>query len=238
MRRPNARTLGFTLMEVMVAVGILAVGLVTVFSSQGQAIKVGTRAQHLNVAALLARCKMNEIEEQVMREGLPAVDDRGTDRCCEDAEIEGFDCQWSMERIVLPDDALMEDGAEDSPLSSIVGDESAQTSTLDSMMGGGLGMGGGDAFAEMAIGIAFPVLKPAIEEQVRRATVTVRWREGTRPQQLDIVQFLVAEQPPRMETPLGPGGAPIGGAPGAPGQGGLGGLGGPAGGLGGFGGQR
>jgi general secretion pathway protein I len=196
-------------MEVMVAVGILALGLTAIFSSQGQAIKVGTRAQHMNIAALMARCKMSELEEQVMKEGLPAVDDSGRDGCCEGAELEGFECEWRIDRVVMPDDALSEEGLEGeegeggeaaSP-AGILSDENAQTGAIDSMLGGGGGLGGGDGFAEMAIGIAFPVLKPAIEEQVRRASVVVRWREGTSTREFDVVQYLVAEQPPRAEEP-------------------------------------
>lgn len=207
--RNDARTreAAFTLMEVMVAVGILALGLTAIFSSQGQAIKVGTRAQHMNIAALMARCKMAELEEQVMREGLPAIDDSGRDGCCEDAEIEGFECEWRMDRVVLPDDVGAgegeegegSEGGEGGLASGVLGDEGAQTGAIDSMLGGGGGLGGGDAFAEMAIGIAFPVMKPAIEEQVRRASVLVRWREGTSTREFDVVQYLVAEQPPRVE---------------------------------------
>lgn len=206
-RRRSSASHGFTLMEVMVAVGILALGLTAIFSSQGQAIRVGTRAQHMNVAALMARCKMSELEEQVMKEGLPAVDDSGRDGCCEDAELEGFECEWRIDRVVLPDDALTEEGLEGeggeggAGPAGILSDESAQTGAIDSMLGGGGGLGGGDGFAEMAIGIAFPVLKPAIEEQVRRASVVVRWREGTSTREFDVVQYLVAEQPPRVEEP-------------------------------------
>lgn len=211
LRRSLRATSGFTLMEVMVAVGILTLGLTAIFSSQGQAIKVGTRAQHMNIAALMARCKMSEIEEQVMKEGLPAIDDSGRDGCCEDAELEGFECEWRLDRVVLPDDALTEggvlddeEGSEGANPAGILSDEGAQTGAIDSMLGGGGGLGGGDGFAEMAIGIAFPVLKPAIEEQVRRASVIVRWREGSSTREFDVVQYLVAEQPPRVEEPVSP----------------------------------
>ena len=163
----------------------------------------------MNVAALMARCKMSELEEQVMKEGLPAIDDSGRDGCCEGAELEGFECEWRLDRVVLPDDALTEEGlegedgegGESAGPAGILSDENAQTGAIDSMLGGGGGLGGGDGFAEMAIGIAFPVLKPAIEEQVRRASVVVRWREGTSTREFDVVQYLVAEQPPRVEEP-------------------------------------
>ncbi|MGB5701571.1 MAG: hypothetical protein WBM48_02025, partial [Polyangiales bacterium] len=46
----------------------------------------------------------------------------------------------------------------------------------------------------MALEIGFPILKPFFEEQVRRATVAVRWKEGPSERGFDVVQFLVSEQ--------------------------------------------
>lgn len=205
--RSRAAVAAFTLLEVMIAVGILAVGLTAIFSSQGQAMKVAHRARKLNVATLLARCKMEELEEQVLREGLPAVDDSGSDECCEGAEVEGFTCDWEMIRVVLPDETEVgaEEDEEEGPGGALAGltggDPGDATAALDGMLAGAGGMGGvGDAFTEMAIGIAFPVLKPAIEEQVRRANVTVRWKEGDVEREFDVVQYLVAEQPPANPT--------------------------------------
>ncbi len=95
---------GFTLLEVMVSVAILAVAPTAIFSREAPAIRVARRSQQLNIATLLARCKMNEIEEQIAKEGLPAINDSGRDSCCEGAEVENFQCEWSLDRIVLPDD--------------------------------------------------------------------------------------------------------------------------------------
>ena len=47
----------------------------------------------------------------------------------------------------------------------------------------------------LALQIGFPILKPFLEEQVRRATVSVRWTEGSRELGFDVIQYLVAEQP-------------------------------------------
>ena len=46
----------------------------------------------------------------------------------------------------------------------------------------------------MALELGYPILKPFLEEQVRRATVTVRWKEGPREIGFDVVQYLVSEQ--------------------------------------------
>ena len=41
-------------------------------------------------------------------------------------------------------------------------------------------------------------MKPVIEEGVRRATVTVSWKEGDAEQNFDVVQFLVNELQPAL----------------------------------------
>ena len=196
----------FTLLEVMVAVAILGIALTAIFSSEAGAIRVGARARHMSVASLLARCKMGEIEENILREGMPAVSDDGRDECCEGGEQQGFRCEWSVERVELPD-AL-----------GVAGDGSpreAGASARAPAAGGG-GAAGGDALGSFAVQVAFPVLRPAIEEQVRRATVTVFWAEGEDERSFDVVQYLVADQG-SMTSADDPSGATAPGTPGSPG---------------------
>lgn len=190
---------GFTLLEVMVAVAILAIALTAIFASEAGAIRAAARARWMTTASLLARCKMAEIEEQMMREGLPAVSATGTDECCEEGEVDGFECEWEISRIVLPDQAALADDASGDAIPGLAGSSegaSAPTGVEDVMSM----MGGGDLMSQMAMQFAFPVIKPQLEEQVRRARVTVRWHEGTQEQSFDVVQFLVAEQPPAALT--------------------------------------
>ena len=47
----------------------------------------------------------------------------------------------------------------------------------------------------LALQLGFPILKPFLEEQVRRATVSVRWKEGSKERGFDVIQFLVSDQP-------------------------------------------
>ena len=53
---------GFTLLEVMIAMAILAITLVVVFQSQSQSISMAGRARFETTAALLAQSKIAEIE--------------------------------------------------------------------------------------------------------------------------------------------------------------------------------
>lgn len=56
------QTRGFTLLEVMVAMSIMAIGLVAVFQMQSQSISMSTEARFQTTASLLAQSKMVELE--------------------------------------------------------------------------------------------------------------------------------------------------------------------------------
>jgi general secretion pathway protein I len=192
----SARTQGFTLLEVMVAVAILSIGLVAIFSSEVGAMNIGNRARRTDMGTLLARCKMAELEEYVMNQGLPAVDHQESGDCCEGVDNLMYRCEWSINRVVLPD-VTTEDRDEDDTLDTF------GAASLADFVPGGTGL---DGMATLAIDLTFPILKPIIEEQVRRADVRISWPEGDVTRSFDVVQFLVAEQGmklPGMEEALG-----------------------------------
>ncbi len=60
---------GFTLLEVVVAIGILAISLVAIFEMQGGNIETAMRTRDITVATLLARSKMIDIEQELFEEG-------------------------------------------------------------------------------------------------------------------------------------------------------------------------
>jgi general secretion pathway protein I len=224
---------GFTLIEVMVAVVILAVGLSALFTSEAGAVRIAQRARTTTIATLLARCKMGEVEERVAKEGFPAERIDGRDECCQGGEHDGFRCDWKVERIVLPEiggdtggtggtgggaklpggltggrdeKSTLTPGAAPagsssmpSALSGLGGDggTSAEGGILGSVVSslGESGGGGSDPLTAMVMELTFPVMKPVIEEGVRRATVTVSWKEGDSEQTFDVVQYLVNEMP-------------------------------------------
>jgi len=195
---PRRARAAFTLLEVMVAVAILALALSAIFSSEAGAARMAHTSRKMGIAALLARCKMGEIEEQVAEEGLPAVFASDTDACCEDAEVEGFECKWEINPIVLPETMFAPEDEESGPLGSAAAtDDEGDSSPMDpaSMLSGDA-LGG---IGSLAMQYAFPVLKPSIESQIRRATVTVSWKEGDVDHSMDVTQFLVSEEPVQLD---------------------------------------
>lgn len=56
--------LGFTLLEVMIAVSIIAIAFVTLFGSQAKSLSHATETKFNNVAPLLASAKLADLESQ------------------------------------------------------------------------------------------------------------------------------------------------------------------------------
>lgn len=68
-KRRRTNEAGFTLLEVMVAIGILAVSLVAIFNVQASSILAASKVKFVTAATLLARSKMVDIEQELMEEG-------------------------------------------------------------------------------------------------------------------------------------------------------------------------
>lgn len=60
---------GFTLLEVMVALSILALALVAIAGINANSFESSNYAKHITVATLLARSKMIDIEEELRKDG-------------------------------------------------------------------------------------------------------------------------------------------------------------------------
>lgn len=59
--RPSRQS-GFTLLEVLVGLAVLAIALISIFKLQGQTIQMSAKARFLTVAPHLAHAKLAEIE--------------------------------------------------------------------------------------------------------------------------------------------------------------------------------
>ncbi len=70
---------GFTLLEVMIAMAILAIALVAVFRSQSQSLSMVNESRFLTTASLLAQGKMAETERKKTQELANDSGDFGVD---------------------------------------------------------------------------------------------------------------------------------------------------------------
>jgi general secretion pathway protein I len=239
MRRHNASRLlaerAFSLLEVMVALAIFGMMITGILAAQATTAASNKKAANMGLAVNLARCKMTELEEKMLKFGYPEADDLNTGAaCCEGEESSEFSCDTKVERVTLPEpptktmDPFADGGA--SPMGSILGANSAiGSSTLDFDAGlAGLGTqlqtqtGGTAGLLNMALGFVYPTMKPMMEASIRRVTVVVHWKEGPKDQELQIVQFVtnpqrggfVAAAPSASGAPTA-GAPPVGGAAGA-----------------------
>jgi general secretion pathway protein I len=202
---------GFTLLEVMIAVAILGLGLTVILTAQTGLFSSSKRAATMSQAVGLARCKMSEIEEELLREGFQLTGEDQEGPCCEDEETQ-LRCKWSIIPIVLPDlsqagsadagagtdptsDSLGAIGEASDSLSS--GDTAGAIGGLADMAGGASTGGpsmGASALAPMAMGLIYPQLKGMLEASIRKVTVRVIWSEGPLERDVTVTQYITNPQ--------------------------------------------
>jgi len=162
------RRRAFTLLEVMVAVAVLAVGVVVLLQSQARSILMAQQARTLTVATMLARGKLLDCEVDFMRKGFSIGDYKETGKF----DDEGYptflwECHGYKPDLPMPEAA---DFAE-APSAGDLGTAS------DPLSGAGVDPTGG-----MAMGMMGPVLgqiSQVVGESIRELAVIVRWQEGS-----------------------------------------------------------
>jgi general secretion pathway protein I len=97
------RARAFTLLEVMVAVAILGLALTVILSAQAGLYSGAAFAEHTSIAVGLARCRMTELEEYLLKFGFPVADQKDDGPCCEDDSSPNMRCTWQIDTVKLPD---------------------------------------------------------------------------------------------------------------------------------------
>jgi general secretion pathway protein I len=236
---------GFTLLEVLMAIAILGLGLSVLLGAQTGLFASATRTEHISLATGLARCRMSEVEVELLQKGFPYIDADGEGPCCMDQPADGYTCSWKVQRITLPEQDLGGDGGIDGGLASTemslgagmdFSSSSAgplgmlmqlqagkndplgpkpDMSTLASSLTGS--MGGVDGIASMAMSMVYPTLKPMLEASIRKAIVTVHWHEGSKERTLRVTQYITNPQQGLPDGGLMGDGGMLPGMPGMPG---------------------
>jgi general secretion pathway protein I len=202
---------GYTLLEVLIAMAILAVALSILLGTQANSAIMTERANRMALASLLVRSKMIDIEGVLRAEGFQETQQEFSG----DFGREGFEeMEWEavVDILEIPDDAS--------------GDFAAAVHTQ--LFGDGENQGslsGSDAVSQwlpMIMG-ELPAIINQMCERARRVTLTVTWPEGNNDEMsLTVEQYVVnlnyggaegAQPIAPMNTPpgLGPTGIQPGG---------------------------
>lgn len=231
---------GFTLLEMMIAMAILAVSYVALMQAASMSMRLSTFGKQITLATFLAQGKMEQVEQTLTKEGFPDMDESEEG----DFEEQGHAAfKWTLEinKVELPlaeafgqllgnmggDDeeggaggalgglgGLGGMGDLDSKLGGQLGDQ--LKGQLGGMMGGSGGAGGGGIAGmlnpQMLAG-QVEQLATMLEQALREVRLTVYWEEGGPGKELVLTTHLV------QVPSAGAGGAP--GGPGTPGTGDL-----------------
>ncbi|MFA6034208.1 MAG: prepilin-type N-terminal cleavage/methylation domain-containing protein [Myxococcota bacterium] len=170
---------GFTLLEVMVAMAILAVSMSAIVGINVGAMAMSSKVKGLTVASFLARGKMIEVEEKIREKGFPDFSTKESG----DFSEEGYpNIRWTSEiiKIKIPqvDPSKVDLGG---GLTKLSGSEQKPDSLGIGPSGGGMGM--------LSAGI--PMLMNQIENAIREVRVTVLWMDGKREQNMAVTTHIV-----------------------------------------------
>lgn len=222
--RPTILQRGFTLVEVMLALAIVAVALVGIVSQIGANIRATHEAMMRSVVVDLLRSKMLDIEGQLMEEGFRDLDQSSSG----DFDDEGWkDISWEAEvaKIEIPGLGALQEQQDAAAEGGEGGSSSSPLANLMAGAGGGLGSdtGAGASFFLQW----FQQLTQVLEVSMRKVTVTAKWKVGNEDHEMIVAMYLT--DPVAMDKVLlglgkgddsAPDGDDSGGGTGTPGAGG------------------
>jgi general secretion pathway protein I len=194
---------GFTLLETVVALAILALALMAIFDINSGAVSNHAYAKKLTVATLLARSKMTDLEQKLYDEGFSNDDDEESG----DFSQEGWDnFKWRAKIIAPQTDGVSPEQLIGAIFNLPIG-EGGDMSGLASMFGAGGGGKDGKSgpsqttsnpMAGAAMGMAQPMFTQMVQQitqTVREVHLTVYWKDGSEVESLDLVTHVVSLGP-------------------------------------------
>jgi len=179
----NSASPGYSLIEVLVALAILAMSLTVLLGAQAGSARMSERANQMAVAALLARSKMVDIEGELLTEGFSAV----TESANGDFRDEGFEeMTWEADIEVIEVDGNAQEALNADIYTQLfgVGDEGGTIS----------GSGAVSTMIPMIIGMV-PGILNGMAERMRKVTLTIAWPDGKGELTLTVQQYVVNFSP-------------------------------------------
>jgi len=191
----TARERGFTLLEVMVALAVLALALTATSDVVGGALRNHVRARQLEVATMLARGRMAEAEAKFEEDGF---------RDGDQTEAGSFDDEghpevtWKLEAIkpqleLGPDAVLKALTGVEGGVAGLLGLD-AKGQPAGGAAGGPTTSLGGSPLAAAAVGMIqtqLDVLGEQLRTGLREVRLTVAWKDGRVTESFTLVTHLV-----------------------------------------------
>ncbi len=179
---PAARGAGFTLLEVMIALAILGSGLVIISQSHQNSVRAAIRARQTTVATMLARYMMVEVEDKLFEEGFSDFDEEEKG----DFEEEGFTdftYKLKVDKVELPSNVNKDSVA------SMLGGDSSSTEGSSSSTSAADALSPVQAIGGQVLSSQFEMIRNVLEQSIRRVSISVLWKEGTREKAVTVVGF-------------------------------------------------
>ncbi|HCU23394.1 MAG TPA: hypothetical protein DF383_00110 [Deltaproteobacteria bacterium] len=171
-RIPRIGDRGFTLIEIMIALSILAISLLSLYAAQGNSLRASGRAENIQTASALARQKMTEklieLQKEMVKGSFP--DEKADEQGVFDPPLDNYRWEFSVRKVEIP---LVEGGGAALPTDST-----------------GQEVGKDKQVPESAQRSLMQIVTKKISESVREITVKVIWQELEEDQSLSVTTHL------------------------------------------------
>lgn len=188
----NAR--GFTILEVLIAVAILAIATTALLGTQSRSVVQNDHGRQLSTAAMLAHDQMIHLQNQMKKDGFKA------ERETESGSFRGREYQdFRWEAIIDPIDMQPED------LSSQLQGQLLGTTDDEGSLSGSSAI---NAQLPTMLGMITMMIQNITDQRIRRVTLAVHWDDLKGEHTFTLRQFVVLMEPPEGEGSLNPGTLP------------------------------
>lgn len=193
MSRTRRHTRGFSLLEVMIAMAILAGALTWIVVGVSRNIKAENHAKLMTTANFLAREKMVDLEDELYDKGFGefekeqsgAFDDKGFAR---------FSWKAIVDKVELPSAEQLQTVLSNAQQAR----QTLQGGGTDPSLQGQAGLNANGASSSnpltagaSALSSQFGVIKDVLEQAIRRVTIQIGWSEGRSPMHVELVAYYV-----------------------------------------------
>ncbi len=158
---------GFSLLEVVIALGILALGLGVLLQAQAQSLAAASRTRGLTLATLLTRSKMVDIERRLFDEGFTLGDSEDAGDFGDEGQPE-FSWSYRITELELDFAALQQGEEEDA-----ANDDGIQTGA--------------------ALGLPLDALTTKMSEDLRAVELVVTWPSGKHEEKMKVRALVTRE---------------------------------------------